>query len=421
MPHPEINEIFGYLGAWPVWLRIVVLLSGAILLALVVHAVLFAIAGRLVRRRHGDPGHASLRHIRHPLRWLLPLLAVSSVWPTLPLVSNVLSNGEHILGVATIGALAWSVIALLLVFEEIFNNRFSISVQDNLRARRVRTQIQILRRITAFTIALLAIAIALMTIPAVRQVGTGLFASAGLAGLVAGMAARPTLSNLIAGIQIALTEPIRIEDVVIVENEWGWIEEIHTTYVVVRIWDLRRLVVPISYFIEKPFQNWTRRSADLLGAVHFFVDYSVPVDALRARLQQVLQATPLWDGKVWNLQVTEATERVLKLRALMSAGDSGKAWDLRCHVREQMVAWLQQNYPHALPRVRAELEQGARPGLEPGAEPPTSVPAPAARPEKPARPLPDRSQKGEAQLEGELKPVADESGKDSKDSGGLKR
>lgn len=406
---------FGF--AWQVWLRIAITLGGAVVLALIVHAVLFAILARLVRRRHGDPAHFSLRHARRPLQWLLPILALSSVWPTLPLPGYIRGDGAHILGVATVGALAWLIIALLMVFEELFSQRFRIEQQDNLRARRVRTQLQLLRRIMAVMIVLLAVAISLMTIPAVRQVGAGLFASAGLAGLIAGMAARPTISSLIAGVQIALTEPIRIEDVVIVENEWGWIEEIHTTYVVVRIWDLRRMVLPLTYFIEKPFQNWTRRSADLIGSVHLFLDYSVPIEALRQKVQQVLQSTPLWDGRVWNLQVTDATDRVLQVRALMSASDSGKAWDLRCYVREQLIAWLQQNHPGALPRLRAELDQAARPELGAGKPEPqakTAGPEPGAAPR--LGPSTD-SQKGERQLEAELKPIADETGKDSRDSG----
>jgi hypothetical protein len=199
----------------------------------------------------------------------------------------------------------------------------------------------------------------LMTFPAIRHIGITLFASAGVAGLVVGMAARSTLSNLFAGIQIALTEPIRIEDVVIVEGEWGWIEEIGTTYVVVRIWDLRRLVVPLSYFIEHPFQNWTRVTADLLGTVIVYADYTVPVEEVRAELHRILQASEMWDGKVWGLQVTDATEHTLQLRALMSAADSSIAWDLRCHVREKLVAFLQERHPHSLPRVRAELDKAS--------------------------------------------------------------
>jgi hypothetical protein len=209
----------------------------------------------------------------------------------------------------------------------------------------------------------------LMTFPAIRHVGITLFASAGLAGLVAGMAARSTLSNLLAGVQIALTEPIRLDDVVIVEGEWGWIEEIGTTYVVVRIWDLRRLVVPLSYFIEHPFQNWTRVTSDLLGTVFVYTDYRVPVDEVRVELHRILQASGMWDGKAWGLQVTDATEHTLQLRALMSATDSSTAWDLRCHVREKLIALLQQRYPQSLPRVRAELD-----GNAPRASRPESLP-----------------------------------------------
>jgi small-conductance mechanosensitive channel len=177
-----------------------------------------------------------------------------------------------------------------------------------------------------------------------------------VAAVVAGLAARTTLSSLFAGVQIALTQPIRLDDVVVVEGEWGWIEEITTTYVIVRVWDLRLLVVPLSYFIEKPFQNWTRRTADLLGTVFVYVDYSVPVNELRQELLDILRKSGMWDGRTWGLQVTNASDRTIELRALMSAPNGPKAWDLRCHVREKLIEFLQRQYPQSLPRVRAELE-----------------------------------------------------------------
>jgi hypothetical protein len=197
----------------------------------------------------------------------------------------------------------------------------------------------------------------LVTFPSIREIGTSLLASAGLAGLVVGLAARPTLANLLAGLQIALTEPIRLDDVVIVEGEWGKVEEITTTYVVVRIWDLRRLIVPLSQFIEKPFQNWTRQTADLLGTVFVYTDYSVSVDAVRQKLLEILQLSGMWDGKVWGLQVTNATDHTMELRALMSAPDSSRAWDLRCHVREKLIEHLQNRYPQSLPQTRVHLQQ----------------------------------------------------------------
>jgi hypothetical protein len=198
----------------------------------------------------------------------------------------------------------------------------------------------------------------LMTFEPVRQFGETVAASAGLAGIVAGLAARSTISSLIAGIQVAITQPIRLDDVVVVEGEWGRIEEISTTFVVIRIWDQRRMVVPLTYFIEKPFQNWTRRSAEITGIVFLYVDYNVPVAEIRQELQRLLQSSQLWDGKVCGLQVTNATDRSVELRCLMSSADSGKNFDLRCYVREQLIAYIQRNFPGSLPRLRAELRQG---------------------------------------------------------------
>jgi len=197
----------------------------------------------------------------------------------------------------------------------------------------------------------------LMTFPKVRQLGTTILASAGIIGIVVGMAAQRTIGTFIAGIQIAITQPIRVDDVVIVENEWGRIEEITLTYVVVKIWDLRRLIVPITYFIEKPFQNWTRVTADILGTVFIYVDHTVPVDSIREELQNILKKSELWDGKVCVLQVTNTSERTVELRALMSAADASTAWSLRCEVREKLIDFMKKKYPKALPKLRAELYQ----------------------------------------------------------------
>jgi small-conductance mechanosensitive channel len=214
-----------------------------------------------------------------------------------------------------------------------------------------------LKRIVIVIVCILAFGSILMTFEKVRQLGTTILASAGVVGIVVGMAAQRTIATFIAGIQIAITQPIRVDDVVIVENEWGRIEEITLTYVVVRIWDLRRLIVPITYFIEKPFQNWTRISADILGTVYLYTDYTVPVDAVREELQKILKESDHWDGKVCGLVVTNATEQTLELRALMSATDASLAWDLRCEVREKLIEFIKREYPEALPRVRAELNQ----------------------------------------------------------------
>ena len=219
---------------------------------------------------------------------------------------------------------------------------------------------------------------ALMSFDSVRQYGVSLFASAGAASLVVGLAARPLLTNLIAGLQIAITQPIRLEDAVIVEGEWGWVEEITSTYVVIRLWDWRRLVVPLAYFLDKPFQNWTRESGSLIGSVFLYVDHTVPVEAVRHELTVIAEASALWDRRVVNLQVSDVRETVIELRALVSARNAPQTWDLRCEVREKLVAFLQRNYPHALPQRRLSFDGAAQEAKEP-APPFASPPAPARR------------------------------------------
>jgi small-conductance mechanosensitive channel len=327
----------------------------ALLLALFIHFLLFRLARRLRSREETILAQAIL-YCEKPVGLILFLIleiAALSFLPVSELIKGIL---RHVLGICLIGAIAWLLIALVDVVVAVLGHKYSPDLADDLSARRVRTQVLVLRRIIVMMIIVITIAGILMTFPSIRHIGESLFASAGLAAVVAGLAARTMLSNLLAGVQIALTQPIRLEDVVIVEGEWGWIEEITTTFVVVRIWDLRRLVLPISYFIEKPFQNWTRKSADLLGTVFLYADYTVPVEELRQELHRVLKSTELWDGQVWGLQVTNATERTLELRALMSATSSSRAWDLRCYVREKLVMFLQERYPECLPKTRADVQ-----------------------------------------------------------------
>jgi small-conductance mechanosensitive channel len=253
--------------------------------------------------------------------------------------------------------MGWLAFKLTWLINDVVAARYDVTAPDNLVAREITTRFAVMQRILAASIVVITVCLILMSIPSIRQIGVTLFASAGIAGIVAGLAARPALTNLIAGIQLALTQPIRIDDVVIIEGEWGWIEEIRGTFVVVRVWDLRRLVVPLSYFIEKPFQNWTRAKADILGAVFLYVDYGVPVQRIREELHRILKTNDLWDGQVWGLQVTNATESAIELRALMGARNSGDAWNLRCHVREQLIEFLHREHPESLPRLRADLQE----------------------------------------------------------------
>ncbi|MBX3540061.1 MAG: mechanosensitive ion channel family protein [Chelatococcus sp.] len=338
----------------PDWIYAILLLSCAAGLALLLHRTV----KRLLRRMIG-PSHPFLQQLvtqtEGPRRLAVIVFAVAIALPAAPLTSAAALSVARILLVAFIVLVGWSALTAIELASQFYLRRFRIDTDDNLLARKHVTQVNILKRTVNILVVIITTAAALMTFSAVRQYGVSLIASAGAAGLIVGLAARPVLANLIAGIQIAVTQPIRIDDAVVVEGEWGWIEEITATYVVIKIWDWRRLIVPLSYFIEQPFQNWTRNTGQIIGSVFLYADYTVPVDKLRAKLEEIVKASPLWDGAVVNLQVVEAETETLKLRALMSARTSPRAWDLRCEVREKLLAFLQTDYPHALPRRRAEL------------------------------------------------------------------
>ena len=294
------------------------------------------------------------------LRLILPMLALILGTPALAVSEGAQQIVQNAVSLALIGTIGFILVQFVDAMARLVLQRYRLDVADNREARGIYTQVTVLKKIAVGVIALFAIASMLMVFQPVRQLGTAMIASAGVAGIVIGFAAQKSLGTLLAGFQIAMTQPIRIDDVVIVEGEWGKIEEITLTYVVVCVWDLRRLVVPITYFIEKPFQNWTRTSADILGSVFLQVDYGVPVDAVRAELTRILEASPNWDRKVNVLQVTDAKERTLELRALASSSDASKSWDLRCEIREKLVAFVQKNYPGSLPRLRTVLDRSPR-------------------------------------------------------------
>lgn len=298
-------------------------------------------------------------HLEKPIRVLLPLVGLQGVWTSAPNDLLLINAARQITTLLIIAALTWLVMRLLRGLQQFIELRNPVNVVDNLRARQIQTQSRVLLRTLTFFVLLIGAAAMLMTFPGARQFGASLLASAGLAGLAVGFAARPVLANLIAGLQIAMTQPIRLDDVVIVEGEWGRIEEITGTYVVVRIWDDRRLVVPLQYFIEKPFQNWTRRGSSLIGTVFLWADYSLPLEPLREELRRLCKEVPeLWDGRVCVLQVTDTSEKSIQLRALVSSPDSSRNWDLRCHIRESLLGFIQRQYPHSLPQVRADLSVG---------------------------------------------------------------
>ncbi|APX10554.1 mechanosensitive ion channel family protein [Tateyamaria omphalii] len=331
----------------------------AILGGLLLHWLTFRVLTRVFGADVGLAGSA-VRRARRPMRLAFVLLGLIVVLPAVRLPTFWNDGLQHAVLILLIVLVGWTAILLVNHFAERSMRKYRFDTDDNLAARKYVTQVRVLRRTAVIVLGIFTAAAVLLTFESVQRYGVSLFASAGAAGLILGLAARPVLANLIAGIQIAITQPIRLDDVVIVEGEWGWIEEIFATYVVVRIWDWRRMVVPLSYFIEQPFQNWTRESASIIGAVHWYLDYTVPVSAAREKLMELLKNSPHWDGQVANLQVTDTDKDTVTLRGLMSARTSPQAWDLRCEIREKMIEWFQSEYPQALPRLRGELDTPAR-------------------------------------------------------------
>jgi small-conductance mechanosensitive channel len=315
----------------------------------------------LARKRESKLAIALARHTTRPLLLLLPVVFARAVQPLLSLEPAVVPTIRHAATLLLIVSFGWLLISLGSVVQERLRDRLLSGVQDDRRARRIMTRVAILNRVLTALIVALTAAAMLVTFPEGRAIGASIMASAGIAGIVLGIAARPAAETLIAGIQVALTEPFSLDDGVMVEGEWGWIEEITAAYVVVRAWDLRRLVVPMKYFIEKPFQNWTRAGAGLIGQVSVDVDYGTPVGQLREEVGRIVASSELWDKQFWNLQVTEASDHTIRLRVLASAAGPANVWNLRCEIREKLITHLQEAYPRSLPRIRATIESGPAP------------------------------------------------------------
>lgn len=336
---------------------VVFLLLGGVILIIAFYLIFF-----LLKKIGKDP-HTILpvsfaKRIRTPLViFLVSLLLQAAILGQIFRFETSYLVASRISVLGFIFSITWFLISILRIFKNRLLRRYNMQIADNLRARKVYTQFMILENIIIFIIVVLALGIALMTFESIRSVGVSLLTSAGIAGIIIGFAAQKTIGTLLAGIQLALTQPIRLDDVVIIDGEWGRIEEITLTYVVVKIWDQRRLVIPTTYFIENTFQNWTRTTSQILGTVFIYTDYDVPVDQLREELTRLLEGTPLWDKRVNVLQVTDATERSVELRALMSAADSGTAWDLRVYIREKLLLYLKEHFPGSLPKSRVSLEK----------------------------------------------------------------
>ena len=354
------ERIRGDIPVWS-WDLMVALIAAAIgiLLALLVHRIAFGVLRRVSQASESQSDDIVVAHLYRPSRWALIALGIILAARETPALSEIWERFAGFIMPALIG---WIALSILKALVEAAVLKADITVADNLEARRKRTRLAIFSRIATFLIIFLTIGLMLLSIPGVRDIGVTLMASAGLAGLAVGAAAQPALKSLISGLQMALTEPIRIDDVVIVDGEWGRIEDIRTTYVVVKIWDERRLIVPSNFFLEETFQNWTRHGSELLGTVFLHLDPLAEITPIRAAFEAMVKAHPLWDGRSKSLQLTETSTNSIEVRLLMSAANSSDAFDLRCSVREGMLEWIRENQPKAIARQRVDAPEGA--GIE---------------------------------------------------------
>jgi small-conductance mechanosensitive channel len=340
-------------------LWIPILVSAIVLIATWIVGLWLTRTLRKVMRRQLKPGLDNVFNlVKTPLKLLLVSIAISILNFYFQDYWNMETN--QLVFLLLVFIITWLGIAVVKSIKHFVLSGYDMDNENNLKARKIHTQMRVFERIMIFLIVFISLAVALLSFEKIREIGLSLLASAGIAGLILGFAAQKSLSLLLAGFQIAITQPIRLEDAVIVEGEWGWIEEITLTYVVIRVWDKRRLVVPINYFIEKPFQNWTRHSADIMGTVFIYADYGFPVEKMREEMTRILPEIPEWDGKVNVLQVTNCTEKTMELRALVSASNSPRAWDLRVRLREQLIAFMQREYPQYLPKSRITLDEDGR-------------------------------------------------------------
>lgn len=346
--------IFGELSGAPTWVPAVLLVTLSLVLGFLARFILLRFI-RYWQSRDRKLFKSLEKHLRGSLFLFIPLMLINVGIHYFDIQPGSLGFITTTLNIFIILSFCSILIRLTNVAQDMLFIRYDINLSNNLRARKIRTQIMYVKKVAIVLLVSFCLTLILLSFPSVRKFGTTILAGAGVAGIIIGFALQKSLVNLFAGIQIAFTQPIKIDDAVVVENEWGWIEEINLTYVVVRIWDLRRLVLPITYFTENPFQNWTRNNAQILGSVFLYLDYSMPLEPLRKHFEQILSETKLWDKQTQVLQVTDTNEKTMTIRLLMTAQNSPTAFDLRCYVRERMIEFVQQNYPQSLPHVRATL------------------------------------------------------------------
>lgn len=347
------NDIYTELKELPPYAWNLVLTIAAVLTGLIFKGIATLIL-RLYSKNNLDFSllRSILKRLNKPLTWFLPLFTFDLALPLMSITARQLYVLNKVTGIALIVSFATVLIAIVKIFEDLFYHVYDLHKADNLRERKIRTQLQFIRKMVIWLIIIMATGAVLLSFSSLRRIGTGLLTGVGISGIIVGFAAQKSLGNLLAGLQIAFTQPIRLDDVLVVEGEWGRVEEITLTYVVLSIWDQRRLILPINYFIEKPFQNWTRTSSEIMGTVFLHLDYAAPLEEIRTEFIRLLDTTGLWDKRVSVMQVTDTSEKAIEIRFLVSAQNASQAFDLRCFIRENMVSFIQKNYPQSLPVIR---------------------------------------------------------------------
>ncbi len=339
----------------PVWNLLIV--AFAVLIAFVLRLFLAWLVKKSTLSSDYSFIRSVIRRMAVPVNVFLPLFILNILKDELRLRHSQMIVFDKLLQILLTVAVSLILIAIIKIVEDYVVYKYDLKKPDNLRERKIRTQLQFIRRLAIGLIVTLTLCLIFLSFDNLRKLGAGLLTGVGIGGIIIGFAAQRSLANFLAGLQIAFTQPIRLDDVLVVEGEWGRVEEITLTYVVVMVWDQRRLILPINYFIEKPFQNWTRIGSELLSAAMIYVDYTAPVEVIRAEFLRFIKTQALWDGRIAVLQVTDFREKTVELRCLVSTNNAGHAFDLRCLVREHLLQFIQNNYPASLPRTRVEWEE----------------------------------------------------------------
>jgi len=354
--HDTIKDLFeSWMGRLQPWAWNLVVVGLAILIGLIIKFIIRALLNLYKNKSDYSLFRSIITCIGPTLNHFGPLLVLNLLFPLMEMNGRIYGFFSRVAEIALIISFAVLLMSSIKVFEDYVVHTYDLNKEDNLKERKIRTQLKFIRQVVVTLIIFVTIAFILLSFDNVRKIGAGLLTGVGIGGIIIGFAAQKSLSNFLAGFQIAFTQLIRIDDVFVVEGEWGRVEDITLTYVVLNIWDQRRLILPINYFIEKPFQNWTRTTSEILGTVFLYMDYTVPIDALRTEFDRLLTQTKLWDKRVKKIQVTDSKEHTMELRILVSARNSSDAFDLRCFIRESLIKFIRDNYPESLPNNRIRV------------------------------------------------------------------